>query len=134
MEAQAINPDLEHAPHIVPLLDPPSQAEGDSCKRPLKGTLMIIGSIVFLISLVALIISQRHEPLRPSKTESISVLLRPRGVDEGVSAKSNPSLNSQKASYNWTNAMLSWQRTAFHFQPEQNWMNGKQYASIFGEL
>lgn len=25
--------------------------------------------------------------------------------------------------YPWTNNMLSWQRTGFHFQPEKNWMN-----------
>jgi hypothetical protein len=25
---------------------------------------------------------------------------------------------------------LSWQRTAFHFQPEQNWMNGTQSLKI----
>jgi hypothetical protein len=24
----------------------------------------------------------------------------------------------------WSNAMLQWQRTGFHFQPEMNWMNG----------
>jgi beta-fructofuranosidase len=23
----------------------------------------------------------------------------------------------------WSNAMLQWQRTGFHFQPEKNWMN-----------
>lgn len=26
--------------------------------------------------------------------------------------------------FNWTNAILSWQRTSFHFQPQMNWMNG----------
>lgn len=26
--------------------------------------------------------------------------------------------------FKWTNAMLSWQRTSFHFQPQMNWMNG----------
>lgn len=26
--------------------------------------------------------------------------------------------------FEWTNAMLNWQRTGFHFQPEKNWMNG----------
>ncbi|EMS61371.1 Acid beta-fructofuranosidase [Triticum urartu] len=27
----------------------------------------------------------------------------------------------------WSNAMLQWQRTGFHFQPEKNWMNGPVY-------
>lgn len=26
--------------------------------------------------------------------------------------------------YPWTNDMLSWQRTSYHFQPQKNWMNG----------
>jgi beta-fructofuranosidase len=46
-------------------------------------------------------------------------------VAQGVSPKSNPSFFSDKVSYNWTNAMFSWQRTAYHFQPEKNWMNGR---------
>ena len=127
---EAITHDLEQAPH-VPLLEPPSLA-GGSGRRPLKGTLVIFGSIVLLLSLVALIISQSHEPLEekennltPFTTETMSVPLLPRGVAEGVSAKSNSFL-SEKPSYNWTNAMLSWQRTTYHFQPERNWMNGKR--------
>ncbi|KAK3128160.1 hypothetical protein QOZ80_6BG0457740 [Eleusine coracana subsp. coracana] len=27
----------------------------------------------------------------------------------------------------WSNAMLQWQRTGFHFQPHKNWMNGPVY-------
>jgi beta-fructofuranosidase len=52
-----------------------------------------------------------------------------RGVAEGVSEKSNaPALLGGGGAYDWTNAMLSWQRTAFHFQPEKNWMNGRYVA------
>lgn len=52
-----------------------------------------------------------------------------RGVSSGVSEKSNRLLNSNNVngngeSYPWNNSMLSWQRTAYHFQPENNWMNG----------
>ncbi|KAM1695061.1 hypothetical protein ACFX15_028689 [Malus domestica] len=46
---------------------------------------------------------------------SFSVL---RGKLERVSAKSYPHF-SEEASYNWTNAMLSWQRTTSHFQPKK---------------
>lgn len=126
---EAITTDLEQSPH-TPLLEPPSLA-GVSDRKPLRGTLVIFGSAVFLLSLLALIINnQSHESLekqqnnlKPFTTETISsVPSLARGIGEGVSAKSNPSL-SQKVSYEWTNAMLSWQRTAFHFQPEKNWMN-----------
>ncbi|KAJ8626569.1 hypothetical protein MRB53_019876 [Persea americana] len=47
----------------------------------------------------------------------------PRGVSEGVSEKSVPIFLRAEAKFPWTNAMLTWQRTAFHFQPEKNWMN-----------
>ncbi|CAM0903609.1 unnamed protein product [Alopecurus aequalis] len=47
-----------------------------------------------------------------------------RGVVQGVSEKTTaPALLGGGRAYDWTNAMLSWQRTAFHFQPEKNWMN-----------
>lgn len=114
-----MNPDPQ-----IPLLSPPSGG------RAQKGALIFIVSVVFLMSLAALIMSlhSHNQPLlsnveKPFTTETLSLPLLPRGVAEGVSAKSNPYL-LQKASYNWTNAMLSWQRTAFHFQPQKNWMNG----------
>lgn len=46
-----------------------------------------------------------------------------RGVSEGVSEKSVEALLGAGPSYPWTNTMLAWQRTAYHFQPEKNWMN-----------
>ncbi|XP_031096729.1 acid beta-fructofuranosidase-like [Ipomoea triloba] len=45
-----------------------------------------------------------------------------RGVAEGVSAKSAAHLLRQSA-FEWSNQMLGWQRTAYHFQPDKNWMN-----------
>lgn len=52
-----------------------------------------------------------------------------RGVAEGVSPKSlSPvllgAINTTTPSFSWTKKMLDWQRTAFHFQPKHNWMNG----------
>ncbi|XP_059449749.1 acid beta-fructofuranosidase 1, vacuolar-like [Corylus avellana] len=106
-----------------------------SPRRPLRVFAVILTSVVFLVSLVALIVSQSQQlldaaergrgHLSTSKTASFSDASRPvaRGVAEGVSAKSNPSLSGDEVSYNWTNAMFSWQRTAYHFQPEENWMN-----------
>ncbi|CAI0477355.1 unnamed protein product [Linum tenue] len=57
-----------------------------------------------------------------------------RGKSAGVSEKANLSpqqlLGGGEGSgdglsedFPWNNSMLSWQRTAFHFQPEKNWMN-----------
>ncbi|CAJ2638560.1 unnamed protein product [Trifolium pratense] len=107
-----------HALH-TPLLN--------SSPKPSKVIIVTFGSIVFLMSMVALIIVQSQNSLQ--KLENITPLTNnflrpelPRGVAQGVSSKSNPS-HINEVSYNWTNAMFSWQRTAFHFQPQKNWMN-----------
>ncbi|KAJ4822775.1 Beta-fructofuranosidase, soluble isoenzyme I [Turnera subulata] len=123
---------LEHAPY-GPLPEPPPQAGVPAKPRqPFKGFILILCSVIFLLSLVTLISNQSQfqtffspNKQSPSTLKSTpSSKLEPRGVAEGVSAKSNPSYFRDKVSYNWTNAMFSWQRTAFHFQPEKNWMNG----------
>lgn len=51
-----------------------------------------------------------------------------RGVVQGVSEKSTAPALLGGGAYDWTNAMLAWQRTAFHFQPQKNWMNGRYVA------
>eukprot|EP01018_Ginkgo_biloba_P030546 Gb_41695 [translate_table: standard] len=52
----------------------------------------------------------------------------PAGHGHGVSEKrvSIPA-EGRQSPYPWTNAELLWQRTAFHFQPQKNWMNGPMY-------
>ncbi|TVU01205.1 hypothetical protein EJB05_53332, partial [Eragrostis curvula] len=61
---------------------------------------------------------------------------RSRGRDAGVSEKttsgSDGGIRLQEGSseadgFPWSNAMLQWQRTGFHFQPQKNWMNGPVY-------
>lgn len=49
-----------------------------------------------------------------------------RGPSAGVSEKTSRNFlrNGGLKEFSWNNSMLSWQRTAFHFQPEKNWMNG----------
>ncbi|WVZ00579.1 hypothetical protein V8G54_026648 [Vigna mungo] len=117
---------LDHAPPQTPLLNHPPRLN-ENGDKPSKGIFVMLYSIVFLLSLLALtmIKSQNHlEKLENSKRESspFDSNISPRGLAQGVSPKSNPTL-FQKVSYNWTNAMFSWQRTAFHFQPQKNWMN-----------
>ncbi|KAM1393304.1 hypothetical protein ACFX10_029117 [Malus domestica] len=121
---------------ILPGEDPSVVVPPPTHRRPLKGFVVIFSSVIFLLSLVTLVIHQgpgapqktvigqpdHHHQYRQastsSETRSFSVL---RGKLERVSAKSYPHF-SEKASYNWTNAMLSWQRTASHFQPKKNWI------------
>ncbi|XP_024027887.1 acid beta-fructofuranosidase 1, vacuolar [Morus notabilis] len=125
--------DIEEAhgdEYYTPLPDQSPTVAGPRGRRPLKGFAATICFVVFLISLVALISpNQIHSQQQPSETAAVpedtkrKSFSEPRGVAEGVSAKSNPYFFSDKLSYNWTNAMFSWQRTAFHFQPQKNWMN-----------
>ncbi|KAL5810923.1 hypothetical protein ACOSQ4_027491 [Xanthoceras sorbifolium] len=126
-----------HAPYYTPLPEHPSVAgpPEPTLRRSFKGVALILASVIFLLSFIGLIINQSYEPLPspnnnnnipsspPSPSTSFSRRV-PRGVEEGVSAKSNPSVFDEEASYNWTNAMFSWQRTSYHFQPVKNWMNG----------
>ncbi|XP_012090431.2 acid beta-fructofuranosidase 1, vacuolar [Jatropha curcas] len=109
----------------TPLPDHPT---GNKRRPTLKVLSAVFASLIFLLSLVTLIINQSQlEPnenhLPPTTKPTSFSNPEPRGVAEGVSAKSNPSSFNNGVSYNWTNAMFSWQRTAFHFQPQQNWMN-----------
>ncbi|XP_038685187.1 beta-fructofuranosidase, soluble isoenzyme I-like [Tripterygium wilfordii] len=108
------------------LLDSPSPRAATS-RRPLRGFVVILASVIFLISIIGLIINQNQEQRKDSSSvstpEATSFPKVPRGVAEGVSTKSNPSFVKEGDSFNWTNAMFSWQRTAYHFQPERNWMN-----------
>lgn len=138
-ETGSRSPEVEPGLHS-PLLTRPAAAPGSSSRQPLRPFLLLSASVISLLSLLALIniITQnQQEPLEtvevvPLPTEQTTSFCNtsslPRGVAQGVSPKSNPSLSKKKVSYNWTNAMFSWQRTAYHFQPQKNWMNGE---SIF---
>lgn len=61
----------------------------------------------------------------PKDTKAQKLVPLSRGKPVGVSEKSNRlPVDPNFPDFPWNNSMLSWQRTAFHFQPEKNWMNG----------
>lgn len=111
-------------------------------RRPIKAFLVTSSGFLTLAFLVALIASYNGDNLGNNNTvinnndASLSyVSMEPaklmgpvsRGSPAGVSEKSNrPLFLGLKAmpAFPWSNDMLSWQRTSFHFQPEKNWMNG----------
>ncbi|MBA0756163.1 hypothetical protein Gogos_022055 [Gossypium gossypioides] len=79
--------------------------------------------------------SKRTHPLRPvsrgpaqgvsEKTSGIWAGVS-RGPAQGVSEKTNrvrAGVPGNILPEPWNSTMLEWQRTAFHFQPEKNWMN-----------
>ncbi|GAB4825933.1 hypothetical protein Ancab_008801 [Ancistrocladus abbreviatus] len=130
------DPLLPAAPY-TPLQDqPPEHPSHLPANRlqPVNGLAVIITSCLFLASFIVLIINGQP-PQSPATTlnqmspNSTKLPLNPwpttKAKELGVSDKSFRLTSNDIESYPWTNSMFSWQRTAFHFQPEKNWMNGR---------
>lgn len=106
-------------------------AETHRSRRPVKGLLAVSFGLLFIAFYVALIAThdgsrRSNDPKLESNETSTSTS---RAHLAGVSEKSNGQLlklsgDRNAVAFAWNNSVLSWQRTAFHFQPEQNWMNG----------
>ncbi|XP_042505877.1 beta-fructofuranosidase, soluble isoenzyme I-like [Macadamia integrifolia] len=126
------NPDLENAIpcSYAPLPDEESQPEIQTTRRrPVKVFASIFTIVFFLAMFILLLGSQRSETpetiegeISSSAASEISRSVS-RGVSQGVSEKAFRLFSGDSDVYSWTNAMLSWQRTEYHFQPEKNWMN-----------
>ncbi|XP_073220755.1 acid beta-fructofuranosidase isoform X2 [Cicer arietinum] len=98
-----------------------------------KTVVAVFWGMLVVVSLVALTSNGNidHVSTSASTNKDLNTETLPaRGVCAGVSEKSNTRLftnNNNGEWFPWNNSMLSWQRTAFHFQPEKNWMNGPLY-------
>ncbi|XP_058181665.1 beta-fructofuranosidase, soluble isoenzyme I-like isoform X2 [Rhododendron vialii] len=131
--------DLENATPYTPL--PDSAASSADRHRPIKALAGIFLSLLFLSLLIVLIFNQDPQPspdkvmnendqptsspLIPMSSEKLILQSRRMAQAQGVSLKTFRDFSGEHDSvYPWSNAMLAWQRTAFHFQPEKNWMNG----------
>ncbi|PSR93342.1 Beta-fructofuranosidase, soluble isoenzyme I like [Actinidia chinensis var. chinensis] len=105
----------------------PDQPTAAPNRRPVKAIAGIFLSILLLSSLVAFILNNgpRDAPNNVPKSQVLPETWMPpsRGVEQGVSEKAFREYSGMDPEYNWTNTMLAWQRTAFHFQPQKNWMN-----------
>ncbi|KAL6004931.1 hypothetical protein ACLOJK_005489 [Asimina triloba] len=112
----------------TPLIDGPDHLATPNLRRSILAFFSVAFAALLLISVgIALSGStERRLPLVAENAVPASDLGRwSRGVSEGVSEKSVRAFLQGDVVYPWTNAMLSWQRTAYHFQPEKNWMNGR---------
>ncbi|KAL3521427.1 hypothetical protein ACH5RR_019576 [Cinchona calisaya] len=129
--------DPELAVSYAPLLDQSqsetSSSSSDQRRRPIKVLAGIFLSSLFLLTLVVLTVFQQphdHQAQamnanldKSSSFPSSSLNPPSRGVSQGVSEKTFRDVFEANDVFPWTNAMLSWQRTSYHFQPEKNWMN-----------
>ncbi|GJN18764.1 hypothetical protein PR202_gb05961 [Eleusine coracana subsp. coracana] len=96
-------------------------------RRPVAVAAVVL-SAALLLAVVAL--SGRPMESRTGTVEEDATMAASRGPDAGVSEKTSGAswarLGASSGGDNafpWSNAMLQWQRTGFHFQPEKNWMN-----------
>lgn len=98
---------------------PDSAPEDPRRQRPSTAILLMM-TLVLGVGLFLVVRSSREAYGESSTTR------RPdRGVKEGVSAKNfDPTLGP---AYPWTTKLLDWQRSAYHFQPKKNWMNGDTF-------
>lgn len=124
--------DLLHDEAQVPLSysplpdhPPPAGAPAKGHRRPSKVFAVTFFSVLFLLSLVALVMYEAPQAPATVDNGRSPVEIEGRGVAQGVSDKSFRGFSSRRLSFNWTTSMFVWQRTAFHFQPEKNWMNGR---------
>nr|AFV59228.1 vacuolar invertase CvINV [Elsholtzia haichowensis] len=111
--------DLEGATSYTPIPGGPPP-EQPKTKKLLPA---ILFSSFFLLSLVLLIINQDQKPVPQAKLNTSPAEAPSRGVAQGVSEKVFRRVSGGNSSFAWTNVMLSWQTTAYHFQPQKNWMN-----------
>jgi len=108
--------------------------------RPMLAAILLVTAAVFLA--VAALAGVRLAgqlpaagivlPRHPATVDkAISTTSRSRGPESGVSEKTSGDAHGGERlgadasgnAFPWSNAMLQWQRTGFHFQPEKNWMN-----------
>ncbi|XP_028127633.1 acid beta-fructofuranosidase-like isoform X3 [Camellia sinensis] len=110
----------------------PDAADSDAGAPANRRRVLLLSGLVTIVTLVASVTyigfvsrwdSELPEAIKHQRPPPLTL---PRGVAEGVSTKSH-GLRLGVASFPWTNRMLTWQRTSFHFQPKINWMNGPLY-------
>lgn len=133
--------DLEHASLYTPLPDnlrpEPDHSPSSTHRRPIKiVSTILLSTLIFSLVIFLLVNPNIQQVVRKQvastknsngddhNTSKSPEMLEPpsRGVSQGVSEKSFRR-STAEPSYPWTNDMLSWQRTSFHFQPQENWMN-----------
>ncbi|XP_047330847.1 beta-fructofuranosidase, soluble isoenzyme I-like [Impatiens glandulifera] len=117
--------DFEHS--IDPFTLSPNKPEPTSppavFQRRMKVLTGIFLSVLLLACLMALSINQDPENQQSIDKPEPYLMAPSRGPNQGVSEKTFRDVSGDGQTFNWTNDMLTWQRTAYHFQPEKNWMN-----------
>lgn len=127
--------DLEGDSSYFPITGGPTSASPTAEQRLSKRLFASILFSSFLLLSVILLIGQPNSTKPSTSIDFRSPIRQPpsRGVAQGVSEKGFRRVGGGGGGvqFSWNNAMLSWQRTSFHFQPEKNWMNGNCHLFQF---
>nr|AFJ21575.1 vacuolar invertase [Agave tequilana]AFJ21581.1 putative vacuolar invertase [Agave tequilana] len=121
--------DLESPPTSYASLPSDDQPGSDPPRSSRRLLSIAMAATLLLFGLAALLaISTTESGLGPdpNPVPAPDPKMMDRWLAAGVSSKSSgvgPLKLGSGGPYQWTNQMLSWQRTGFHFQPERNWMN-----------
>ncbi|GMP24087.1 hypothetical protein CsSME_00001479 [Camellia sinensis var. sinensis] len=110
--------DLPHSTPYTPLPDHPTSSAASPAKdhlRPFKGLAGIFLSMLFMSSMITFFFSNFGNQSESSHSATEAV--------RGESEKTFLEFSGTGPAYTWTDAMLAWQRTSYHFQPVKNWMN-----------
>ncbi|XP_056852076.1 acid beta-fructofuranosidase 3, vacuolar-like [Raphanus sativus] len=91
-------------------------------RRPIKVYFAVCSGFLLVALYVAFVVTDGSTPKNGTNDETMA---ETRARLAGVSEKRvwNVFDDRNGEAFAWNNTMLSWQRTAFHFQPEKNWMN-----------
>ncbi|KAL1558869.1 Beta-fructofuranosidase, soluble isoenzyme I [Salvia divinorum] len=108
--------DVESAAASYAPIPAAPEAERPKTKK-LFATILLSSLFLFLL----IIINQKPIPKAELDVSNATIS---RGVAQGVSEKVFRGVSGGNLSFAWSNVMLSWQRTAYHFQPQKNWING----------
>ncbi|XP_057528188.1 beta-fructofuranosidase, soluble isoenzyme I-like isoform X2 [Amaranthus tricolor] len=114
--------------------DPNPSQPNSSTHKPIKRIAILTLSLIFILVIVSLPSdNQKVSEKASEKVSEISPTIISRGKREGVSEKVYRG-ERDGLSYEWTNDMLLWQRSGYHFQPQKNWMNGPLYHKGYYHL
>ncbi|KAK6935219.1 Glycosyl hydrolase family 32, N-terminal [Dillenia turbinata] len=121
--------------HYIPLPENDEDLTPASvpAKKLVKGMLVIFSISMFVCLLGSSLIGgeERKEvkdtALAAGRSMEIPAPAISRGVAEGVSEKKFNSKMAGGSEFDWSNEMLNWQKTAFHFQAQKNWLNGPMF-------
>nr|ABB77251.1 vacuolar invertase BObetaFRUCT3 [Bambusa oldhamii] len=127
------SPPLPYSYSPLPAGDAAS-AEVSGAGRARRRPLCVAAVLLAVAALAGLALAGLRLAGRPMDALSAEVdaVARSRGPESGVSEKTSGVRSDGRLgasggdagnAFPWSNAMLQWQRTGFHFQPQKNWMN-----------